>query len=144
MNMQKIIRMLQATGEGAGAAMDASPDSCAFPVDVLAGYVGQNLELHYVDAGRPQIETARLMSIPAGHFFYMSYDGINQHIVYWHVRHADGRISGVKRILHEGHTVYENDDLPFDQPAASRTHIMRVSRGPSRTMTREYLSGLFG
>ena len=144
MKTQTVIRRIQSIDEAGSEGAVTLPHKDSFPVDALAGYVGQSLELHYLDAGMPQIETARLLTMPTGHFFYMSYDGINQHIVYWYARHNDGRISGVKRIVHEGQTIYENDDLPFDQGVADEFKIARASSGPSRIMTREYLSGMFG
>jgi len=106
--------------------------------------VGDNVEVHYLDAGLPQIEIARVGAVPNRNSFYLTFDGSDLHITYWHQKHSDGRISGVKMIKSGGRVLYENGDIPFNYESESTKASRTQADGPARLMTREYLSGKFG
>ncbi len=124
----------------------ASPDGSGsgYPLEDLACYIGQTLEVHYLDMDSPQIETSRLLARPSASGFYLSSADSEMHITYWHNRHTDGRISGVKLIMHKGTVLYRDDRLPFDYESAREREPHLPQRGPVRKRTREYLSGAFG
>lgn len=119
--------------------------SCdSFTVPDVALKVGESVEVHYLDAGLPQIEIARVGAAPNRNSFYLTSDGSDLHITYWHQKHSDGRISGVKMIKSGGRVLYENSKIPFNYESARKKTPRTQIDGPARLMTREYLSGKFG
>jgi hypothetical protein len=115
-----------------------------FPINVLSYKIGDMLEVHYLDQGIPQIIKAQLVSPPTTHFFYLSLGEADMSIVYWHKTHGDGRVSAVKLIKQEDHTIYENEGLAFDYAHTEFLSQERAGDRPTRMITREYLSGMFG
>lgn len=115
-----------------------------FPLSELASRVGQPVEVHYLDFGLPQIEVARIGPLTDRNAFYLSCDGTEMHITYWHQTHSDGRVSGVKMIKSGDRVLYRNENMPFDYEHAMRCGVRTDAGGPARVMTREYLRGSFG
>ncbi len=115
-----------------------------YPIGLLSRYIGSEIEVHYVDAGLPQIVHAALASQPNSMFFYLSLYGVDMNIVYWNKAHSEGRISAVKMIKAGGEIIYCNDEVFFETSRAVRLDRRAPFKGPVRRMTREYLSGAFG
>jgi hypothetical protein len=115
-----------------------------YPLNELAGRIGEPLEVHYLDAGLSQILEARLNSFPTKDAFYLSVEDNDLNIAYWHNVHPDGRISAVRLIRYNGQELYRNDNVPFSYEQAKRYVRGLKYHGPIRVMTREYLSGQFG
>lgn len=115
-----------------------------FPITVLCDKIGEPLEVHYLDQGIPQVMEAQLASRPNDQFFYISLHKSNMGIVYWNTTHADGRHSGVKLIKQGGKVIYENIHMEFDYSRAEHFSRKRAGTMPMRTITREYLTGMFG
>jgi hypothetical protein len=116
----------------------------SIPLPELASHVGNNVEVHYLDFDQPQIEIARIGSVPNDNAFYLTVDGVEMHITYWHIEHSDGRVSGVKMIKSGDRVLYENKQIPFDYDIARKKGFRKSDDGPARRMTREYLNGDFG
>ena len=114
------------------------------PVQILTQHVGKNLEVHYMDAGLPQILDAHLTSSPNENSFYLSLNGLDTNIVYWYAKDFDGLVSGVKLIKANGEILYTNDALPFDYKRVEHHGHDSIFHGPIRKKTREYLNGKFG
>ncbi len=114
------------------------------PVQVLTQHVGEDIEVHYMDAGLSQIIDAHLNSSPNEKSFYLSLNDMDTNIVYWYAQDSDGLVSGVKLIKLRGEILYNNDALPFDYERAEHHGHDRNASGPIRKRTREYLSGKFG
>jgi hypothetical protein len=114
------------------------------PLQVLTQHVGEDLEVHYMDAGLSQIIDAHLTSLPSEKSFYLSINDMDTNIVYWYAQDTDGLVSGVKLIKLRGEILYNNDALPFDYERAEHHGHDRNAYGPIRKRTREYLSGKFG
>ena len=114
------------------------------PVQVLTEHLGEDLEVHYMDAGLSQIIDAHLNSSPNEKSFYLSLNDMDTSIVYWYAKDSDGLVSGVKLIKLRGEILYNNDALPFDYEKAEHHGHDLSARGPIRKRTREYLSGKFG
>ena len=114
------------------------------PVQALTQHVGEDIEVHYMDAGLSQIIDAHLTSSPNEKSFYLSLNDMDTNIVYWYAKDSDGLVSGVKLIKLHGEILYNNDSLPFDYEKAEHHGHDRSATGPIRKRTREYLSGKFG
>jgi hypothetical protein len=114
------------------------------PVQALTQHVGEDIEVHYMDAGLSQIIDAHLSSSPNEKSFYLSLNDMDTNIVYWYAQDSDGLVSGVKLIKLHGEILYNNDSLPFDYEKAEHHGHDRNATGPIRKRTREYLSGKFG
>jgi len=131
----------KAASRSAGTGQDAEG---SYPLAALSKHIGELLEVHYIDFGLPQILEAKLYAPPNDNIFYISLDESDLNIVYWYNRHMDGRLSGVRMIKRGGNILYRNDTLPFDYDRAEHLEYHQGLRGPTRMMTREYLSGKFG
>jgi|GEM_PF-3813663 len=114
------------------------------PVQALTQHVGEDIEVHYMDAGLSQIIDAHLTSSPNEKSFYLSLNDMDTNIVYWYDKDSNGLVSGVKLIKARGEILYTNDTLPFDYDKAEHHGHGYISPGPIRKKTREYLSGKFG
>lgn len=97
-----------------------------------------------MDAGLSQIINAHLNTSPGEKSFYLSFNDMDTNIVYWYDKDSNGLVSGVKLIKARGEILYNNDALPFDYEKAEHHGPDRISYGPIRKRTREYLSGKFG
>ena len=114
------------------------------PVQALTKHVGEDIEVHYMDAGLSQIIDAHLTSSPNEKSFYLSLNNMDTNIVYWYDKDPSGLVSGVKLIKAGGEILYNNNALPFDYEKAEHHGRDSISQGPIRKRTREYLSGKFG
>ena len=115
---------------------EKSPDKRdnGFPVDNLGKYVGQLIEVSYLNQDTSMVARGKLRFSPNNNFFYVTKgnDDNAYFIVYWHRRDETGKLFAVSSIrAPNGEMIYNNLDVNHD-PVAAEAEARRIQEVADR------------
>ena len=99
--------------------ISADPAKVQYPIDKLSNYVGQVIDVEYLNQDIPRKARAKLYCKPSPEFFYLSEHEGSCFIVHWNREDAQGKLDVVRSIKSlGGYVIFENTDIVYDVNAA--------------------------